>query len=176
MTTKYSFIGTDAARPDAPDKAAGKAVYIHDLVRPGMLFGKIKYSEHAHARIKRIDTSRAEKLPGVRAVLTGDNTPQVRYGFIKDNFVFKRDKVRQYRDEVAAVAAIDPDIAAEAVDLIEVEYEELPGVFDPEEALQEGAPLIHETDARGKPKKDNLVPVPWRFAAGDVEKAKQEAA
>jgi len=176
MTTKYSFIGTEAARPDAPDKAAGKAVYIHDLVRPGMLFGKIKYSEHAHARIKRIDTSRAERLPGVRAVLTGDNSPQVRYGFIKDNFVFKRDKVRQYRDEVAAVAATDPDIAAEAVDLIEVEYEELPGVFDPEEALQEGAPLIHDTDARGKPRKDNLVPVPWRFAAGDVEKAKQEAA
>ncbi len=176
MTTQYKFIGTEAARPDAPDKAAGKAVYIHDLVRPGMLFGKIKYSECAHGRIKHIDTSRAEKLPGVRAVLTGDNTPRVRYGFIKDNFVFKRDKVRQYRDEVAAVAATDPDIAAEAVDLIRVEYEELPGVFDPEEALEEDAPLIHETDARGRPKKDNLVPVPWRFASGDVEKAKQEAA
>ncbi len=176
MTTKYSFIGTEAPRPDAPDKAAGKAVYIHDLVRPGMLFGKIKYSECAHARISHIDTSRAEKLPGVRAVLTGDNSPQVRYGFIKDNFVFKRDKVRQYRDEVAAVAATDPDIAAEAVDLIRVDYEEIPAVFDPEEALQGGAPLIHETDGRGKPKKDNLVPVPWRFVSGDVEKAKQESA
>ncbi len=176
MATKYSFIGTEAPRPDAPDKAAGKAVYIHDLVRPGMLFGKIKYSECVHARIKNIDTSRAERLPGVRAVLTGDNSPQVRYGFIKDNFVFKRDKVRQFRDEVAAVAATDPDIAAEAVDLIRVEYEELPAVFDPEEALQEGAPLIHETDGRGKPKKDNLVPVPWRFVSGDVEKARLESA
>ncbi|MGD8389213.1 MAG: xanthine dehydrogenase family protein molybdopterin-binding subunit [Desulfobacteraceae bacterium] len=176
MTTKFSFIGTEYPRPDAPDKAAGKAVYIHDLVRPGMLFGKIKYSDFAHARIKHIDTSKAERLPGVRAVLTGDNTPLVRYGFIKDNFVFKRDKVRQFRDEVAAVAATDPDTAAEAVDLIEVEYEELPGVFDPEEALQEGAPLVHETDARGRSKKDNRVPVPWKFVAGDVEKAKQASA
>jgi xanthine dehydrogenase molybdenum-binding subunit len=160
MTKEFRFIGTEVPRPDAPDKAAGKAVYIHDLVRPGMLFGKIKYSEYAHARIKHIDTSRAERLPGVRAVLTGDNSPVIRYGFIKDNFVFKRDKVRQFRDEVAAVAATDPDTAAEAVDLIQVEYEELPGVFDPEEALMEGAPLIHETDPRGKPRKDNLVPVP----------------
>ncbi len=176
MTNAFRFIGTEVPRPDAPDKAAGKAVYIHDLVRPGMLFGKIKYSEYAHARITHIDTSKAERLPGVRAVLTGDNSPVVRYGFIKDNFVFKRDKVRQFRDEVAAVAATDPDTAAEAVDLIQVEYEELPGVFDPEEALREGAPLIHETDPRGKPRKDNRVPVPWRFVAGDVEKAKQEAA
>jgi CO/xanthine dehydrogenase Mo-binding subunit len=176
MTTKYSFIGTEASRPDAPDKAAGKAVYIHDLVRPGMLFGKIKYSECAHAGIRHIDTSKAERLPGVRAVLTGDNSPQIRYGFIKDNFIFKRDKVRQYRDEVAAVAATDPDTAAEAVDLIRVEYEELPAVFDPEEALEQGAPLIHETDPRGRPRKDNLVPVPWRFSSGDVEKARQESA
>ncbi len=176
MTTKYTFIGTDACRPDAPEKAAGKAVYIHDLTRPGMLFGKIKYSEYAHARIKHIDISSAQKLPGVRVVLTGYNSPEVRYGFIKDNFIFKKDKVRQYRDEVAAVAAIDPDIAAEAVDLIRVEYEELNAVFDPEEALKEGAPLIHEIDGKGKPKKDNLVPVPWRFAAGDVEKAKLESA
>jgi len=174
--TQFDYIGTELPRPDAPDKAAGKAVYIHDFVRPGMLYGKIKYSRYAHARIKAIDTSRAERLPGVRAVITGYNTPQIPIGFIKDNVALKRDKVRQFRDEVAAVAAIDPDIAAEAVDLIEVEYEELPGVFDPEEALQEGAPLVHETDARGRPKVDNRVPVPWKFVAGDVEKAKQEAA
>ncbi len=176
MTAKYSFIGTEVPRPDAADKAAGKAVYIHDLTRPGMLHGKIKYSDCAHARIKRIDTSKAERLPGVRAVITGENTPLIRFGFIKDNFVLKSGKVRQYRDEVAAVAAVDPDTAAEAVDLIEVDYEELPGVFTPGEALQEGAPLIHETDPRGRPRKGNLVPVPWRFEAGDVEKAKAESA
>lgn len=174
--TEYSFIGTEVPRPDAPGKAAGKALYIHDLVRPGMLYGKIKFSEYAHARIKHIDTSKAEKVPGVHAVITGYNTPEIRVGFIRDNFALKKDKVRQFRDEVAAVAAIDPDIAEEAVDLIKVEYEELPAVFTPEDAMKEGATLVHEVDARGRPKSDNLVPVPWKFVAGDVEKAKQEAA
>ncbi|MEJ2024728.1 MAG: xanthine dehydrogenase family protein molybdopterin-binding subunit, partial [Deltaproteobacteria bacterium] len=88
-------------------------------------------------------------------VVTGYNTPEVRIGFIRDNFALKKEKVRQFRDEVAAVAAIDPEIAEEAVDLIRVEYEELPGVFSPEEALQEGAPLVHEVDVRGRPKTDN---------------------
>lgn len=173
---EYSFIGTNTPRPDAPDKAAGKALYIHDLIRPGMLYGKIKFSEYAHARIKNIDTSRAEKLPGVRAVITGYNTPEVRIGFIKDNFALKKGKVRQFRDEVAAVAAIDPEIAEEAVDLIRVEYEELTGVFTPEDALREEAPLVHEVDVKGRPKTDNLVPVPWKFVSGDWEKARDKAA
>ncbi|MBW1802255.1 MAG: xanthine dehydrogenase family protein, partial [Deltaproteobacteria bacterium] len=86
------------------------------------------------------------------------------------------DKVRQFRDEVAAVAAIDPEIAEEALDLIDVEYEELPAVFTPDDALKEGAPRIHETDNGGRPTSDNLVPVPWNFEAGNVEMAKQEAA
>ncbi|MCP4665349.1 MAG: molybdopterin-dependent oxidoreductase, partial [Deltaproteobacteria bacterium] len=172
----YRFIGSEAPRPDAPAKAAGNAMYIHDLVRPRMLYGKIKYSEHAHARIRHIDTSRAEKLQGVRAVVTGYNTPEIRIGFIKDNFALKKDKVRQFRDEVAAVAAIDPDIAKEAVELIHIEYEELPALFDPDDAMKPGAPLIHEADPRGRPKSDNLVPVPWKFVAGDAEKARQEAA
>jgi xanthine dehydrogenase molybdenum-binding subunit len=171
--TELSFVGKEVPRPDAADKAAGKALFIHDIVRPGMLYGKIKFSQYAHARIKRIDTSRAEKLPGVRAVITGYNTPEIRIGFIKDNFALKKDKVRQFRDEVAAVAAIDPDIAEEAVDLIDVEYEEIPGVFSPEDALREGAPIVHEVDLKGKPKADNIVPVPWKFVTGDVEKAKE---
>ena len=118
----FRYIGKDTPRPEGGDKAGGKAYYVHDLERPGMLFGKIKFSDHAHARIVHIDTTKAERLPGVRAVLTGYNTPEIRIGFLKDNFALKRDKVRQFRDEVAAVAAIDPDVAAEAVDLIEVEY------------------------------------------------------
>jgi len=77
---------------------------------------------------------------------------------------------------VAAVAATDPDIAQEAVDLITVEYEELPGVFTPEEALEESAPLVHEVDPRGKPRKDNLIQLPWKWSEGDVEKAKEESA
>ena len=172
----YRFVGSDSPRPDAPDKAAGRAVYIHDLTRPGLLYGKIKFSEHAHARIRHIDTSRAEKLPGVRTVVTGFNTPEIRYGFLKDNVVLKKDKVRQFRDEVAAVAAIDPGIAQEAVDLIHVEYEPLPAVFTPEDALTEGAVLVHGHDSRGRPKNDNIVPVDWHFNAGDVEKARQKAA
>ncbi|MCP4020289.1 MAG: molybdopterin-dependent oxidoreductase, partial [Desulfobacteraceae bacterium] len=174
--TEFNFIGTEAARPDAPDKAAGKAVYIHDLARPAMLYGKVKFSEHAHAKIKHIDTSEAEKLLGVRSVITAYNTPEIRFGFIKDNFVLKKERVRQFRDEVAAVAATDPEIAEEAADLIKVEYEPLPGIFTPEDALKEDALLIHDFDPRGKPRTDNIVPVPWKFEAGDVEKAKQEAA
>ena len=170
-----SFVGTEAPRPDAPEKVAGKAIYIHDLTRPNMLYGKIKYSEYAHAKILNVDTTRAERLPGVHAVITGYNTPEIRFGFIKDNHILKRGKVRQFRDEVAAVAATDPEIVEEAVSLIKIEYEELPAVFDPEEALKEGAPLIHEKDPRGRPREDNLLPVPWKFVSGDVENAKDNA-
>jgi len=171
----FRYIGKDTPRPEGGDKATGKAHYIQDLERPGMLFGKIKFSDHAHARIIHIDTSRAERLPGVRTVITGYNTPQVRMGFLRDNLALKRDKVRQFRDEVAAVAAIDPDIAQEAVDLIEVEYEPLPAVFDPEEALADGAPLVHEFDARGRPVESNLVPLPCQHRTGDVDAAIREA-
>ena len=100
-----TWVGTNRPRPDTPDKVAGRAVYIHDLSRPGMLYGKIKFSDYAHARITRIDTSRAERLPGVRAVITARNTPRVSVGFMRDNCALKGDKVRQFRDEVAAVAA-----------------------------------------------------------------------
>ena len=79
--TDFHHIGKKTSRPDGPDKAAGKAHYIHDLQRPGMLYGKIKFSDHPHARIKHIDTSKAEKLTGVRAVITANNTPEIRIGF-----------------------------------------------------------------------------------------------
>ena len=173
--SQFSFVGKEIPRPDAIDKVAGRAQYIHDMERPGMLYGKIKFSDYAHARIVRVDTSKAERLPGVKAVITGFNTPEIRIGFLKDNPVLKKDKVRQFRDEVAAVAALDPEIAEEAVELIEVEYEELPGVFSPEDALKEGAPLVHELDPRGKPKKDNYLPIRWRFSSGGLDEAKRRA-
>jgi xanthine dehydrogenase molybdenum-binding subunit len=138
-----------------------------------MLHARILFSGHAHARIVRIDTSRAARLPGVRAVITGYDTPEVRVGFLRDNVALKRDRVRQFRDEVAAVAAIDPDIAAEALRLIRVEYEPLPAVFTPEEALAPGAVLIHERDAAGRPRRDNLVPVPTRHESGDLAAAER---
>jgi xanthine dehydrogenase molybdenum-binding subunit len=174
-STDFLYIGKEVSRPEAPDKAAGKALYIHDLQRPGMLYGKIKFSHHAHARIINIDTSKVEKLPGVKAVITAYNTPELRIGFLRDNFALKKDKVRQFRDEVAAVAAIDPDIAAEAVDLIEVEYEPLPGVFSPEDAAKQGAPLVHETDPQGRPREDNKVPVRFFHESGDLEAGKKIA-
>jgi CO/xanthine dehydrogenase Mo-binding subunit len=173
--TDFIHIGKKASRPDSPDKAAGKAHYIHDLERPGMLYGKIKFSDHPHARIKNIDTSKAERLTGVRAVITAANTPEIRFGFLRDNFALKKDKVRHYRDEIAAVAAIDPEIAEEAVELIHVEYEPLPGIFSPLEAMQEGSPLIHETDAQGRPRTDNLVPLKFHHESGDLEAGKQAA-
>jgi len=162
---------------DAEEKVTGKAIYIHDLKIPGMLYGKILYSPHPHARIKSIDTSSAEKLLGVKAVLTGYNIPPVKFGFYKDNVPLKAGKVRSYRDEIAAVAAIDPDLAEEALELIKVDYEILPAVFDPEEAMKEDAPLIHEEHVGGKEKKPtNILNLPWRFNAGDVEQGRKDSA
>jgi xanthine dehydrogenase molybdenum-binding subunit len=173
--TDFQYIGKKTSRSDGPDKAAGKAHYIHDLQRPGMLYGKIKFSDHPHARIKHIDTSKAEQLTGVRAVITANNTPEIRIGFLRDNFALKNDKVRQYRDEVAAVAAIDPEIAEEAIELIQVEYEPLPGVFCPHEAMKKGSPLIHETDAQGRSRTDNLLPLKFHHESGDLDAGKRAA-
>ena len=173
--SELRHVGRDTPRPDAAAKASGKAHYIHDLSRPGMLFGKIKFSEHAHARILNVDTSRAERLPGVRAVITAANTPQVRFGYLRDNFALKKDKVRHFRDEVAAVAAMDPDAAAEAVELIRVEYEPLPAVFDPYAAMMEGAPLVHETDPEGRPRETNEVPVAFHHVSGDIDAGRRAA-
>lgn len=169
------FVGKSCARTDL-DKVTGRAAYINDIRLPRMLYGKILYSTRPHARIKSIDTSQAEKLHGVRAVLTGFNTPDVRVGFLGDQTPLKKDKVRQFRDEVAAVAAIDEEIAEEAVSLIKVEYEDLPAIFDPLEAMQKDATLIHEFDARGKPRRTNILPLPWKLSAGEVEKARDESA
>ncbi len=170
-------IGKRVPKADAEEKVTGKAIYIHDLKVPGMLYAKILYSPHPHAKILSIDTSRAERLPGVRAVLTGYNIPQIKFGFYKDNVPLKAGKVRSCRDEVAAVAAIDPDVAEEALHLIRVEYEVLPPVFDPEEAVKEGAPLIHEDHLEGKGKRPtNLLNLPWRLVCGDVEEARKNSA
>jgi xanthine dehydrogenase molybdenum-binding subunit len=169
------YVGNSFARFDR-DKVTGRAQFINDIRLPRMLYGKILYSERPHARIKHVDTSQAEKLQGVRAVLTGRNVPEVRVGFIGDQTPLKRDKVRQYRDEVAAVAAIDEDIAEEALSLIKVEYEDLPPVFDPVEAMKDGAPLVHEVDARGKPRRNNILPLPWKLVEGDVDSARKASA
>lgn len=169
-------IGKRIPKMDAQEKVTGKAVYIQDMKVPGMLWGKILYSPHPHARILNIDTSAAERLPGVKTVLTGYNTPLIKFGFYKDNMPLKANKVCSCRDEVAAVAAVDPDIAEEAINLIRVEYEILPSIFDPEEAMKEGAPIIHEEHLGGKEKKPtNTLNLPWKLVAGDVDEARKNS-
>jgi xanthine dehydrogenase molybdenum-binding subunit len=166
---EFSVVGKPVPKVDAVEKATGRARYIQDITLPGMLHGKILYSKYPHARIVHIDTSKAKRLPGVKAVLTGDDIPPIRFGFMKDNPPLKAGKVRSYRDEVAAVAATDPDIAEEALSLIEVTYEALPAVFDPMEAMKEGAPLIHEEN------ESNLLKLPWKMDLGDVDGAMKAA-
>jgi len=169
-------VGKRIPKSDALYKVLGQAQYIYDMSLPGMLYGKILWSERAHAKIISIDTSEAEKVPGVRAIVTGYNTPHIGIGFMKDQPVLKRDKVRSFRDEVAGVAATSWEAAEEAISRIKVVYEDLPGVFSPQEAMADGAPLIHETDARGKELKDNRIRLPWKLVCGDLEKGKEEAA
>ncbi len=174
--SELRHVGRAVARPEGADKLSGRARYIHDATRPGMLHGKIKYSEHAHARILNVDTSKAERLPGVRAVISAYDTPELRLGFLRDNFALKQGKVRQFRDEVAAVAAVDADVARRAIELIEVEYEPLPGVFSIDEALAQGAPLVHEADARGRPLTTNRLALEFSHDSGDVDAALGAAA
>jgi len=140
---KKSLIGQRVRKPDAPDKATGKTRYINDMVLPQMLIGKVLFAGRPHARIVRIDTTAAQALPGVHAVLTGKDAAGLKFGFVRDNVALK-DKVRCEHDEIAAVAAETDEIATRALGLIEVEYEDLPGVFTPEAGAREGAPLVHD--------------------------------
>ena len=132
-------------RQDGKDKVTGLGRYTADLSMTGMLEAKFRYADHAHARITRIDTSKAKALPGVFAVITHEDVPDVRYGpFVQDRRLFAKTKVRYEGELVAAVAALTPEIAQRAVELIEVDYEPLEIVSDAEAALQPGAPLLHE--------------------------------
>ena len=147
---QYSVVGKSIPRLDGRVKATGEAKFAVDVVLPGMLYGKILRSPYPHAKIVNIDTSKAEALPGVKAVISGKDTGVVRFGFIDtprypvEQCPLAVDKVRYIGEDVAAVAAINEDIAEEALGLIKVDYEELPAVFDPEEAMKDGAPKIHE--------------------------------
>ena len=144
---KYNVLNSRARRVDGPAKATGKAIYTDDITLPGMLHGAVLHSTQAHARIKGIDTSAAEALPGVKAVLTGRDIPDTKYGVSParyDETVLAMDKVRYVGEEVAAVAAVDLETALKAVSLIKVDYEPLPHVLTVEEALAPEAPLIHE--------------------------------
>ncbi len=138
-------VGLSIPRLEAREKITGHSVYTDDMVLPGMLYAAILGSDYAHARIISCDTSAAEALPGVKAVITTESIAQNLYGMcVNDEPILARGKVRYIGEPVAAVAAVDLETAKQAVQLIEVDYEELPAVFDAEEALEEGAPAIHE--------------------------------
>jgi CO/xanthine dehydrogenase Mo-binding subunit len=141
----YTVVGHEVERVDGHEKVSGRAEYVADLSLPGMLWGAVLRSPHAHARIRSIDTSRARRLPGVWAVVTAEDTPKRHWGaFVRDMPILAIDKVRYVGEEVAAVAAVDLETARRAVSLIEVDYEELEAIFDPEAAMLTGAPRVHE--------------------------------
>ncbi len=139
-----STIGLDTPQVTAREKVQGRAVYAGDIKLPGMLHAKVLRSPYAHARIVRIDTSAAIALPGVKLVLTGDDTPTRLWGtHRKEQRILAAGVVRYCGEEVAAVVATDEETARDALDLIHVEYEELPALLDPHLALTTGTPEIH---------------------------------
>lgn len=168
---EFSVIGERLPRVDAKEKVRGEAKYAADYSLPDMLWCKLLRSPYPHARILNIDTSRAERLPGVRGVVTGKDFGGWTWGWMRatrDESPLAVDKVRYMAEAVAGVAAIDEDVAEEACELIEVDYEELPGVFDPEEAMKDGAPQVHDYV-------ENNISVEYHWNFGDVEKAFAES-
>ncbi len=190
MKTK-SVIGQSIPRLESKDKVTGKLSYLDDLKIRGMLHAKVLRSPLPHARIVNIDDSRARKLAGVAVVLTRDDiidNPRYHSSYgpvVKDQSIVAIDKVRFVGDPVAAVAATRPEIAEEALELIEVDYEELPTVMDPEEALAEGAPLLHdkiEFPTQGfadladvGPKEGTNICTEFLMEKGDIEKGFAES-
>src|SRR4029077_17748418 len=140
------FIGKNVRRIDTPTKDTGRLKYAGDMPMPGMLHVQVLRSPHAHARIVSIDTSAAEAMEGVEGIITSADVPaECGFGwFVTDQRIMARGKVRYVGEAVAAVAAEDPLIAKRALCSIEVVYESLPAVFDPDEALREGAPALHD--------------------------------
>jgi CO/xanthine dehydrogenase Mo-binding subunit len=163
--SKLDIVGKSYPQIDGMQKAMGKTKFVTDLVLPGMLYGRTLRSPYPHANIKNIDTSRAKALTGVKAVVTYADTPAIKFGPRSEDWtIFAGEKARFHGDEVAAVAAIDEDTAEEALELIEVEYEELPFVTDPIEAMQPGAPLVHDD-------KPANIAAEFKVEVGDVDRA-----
>jgi CO/xanthine dehydrogenase Mo-binding subunit len=153
--SEFYAVGKSAIRIDALSKVTGEAVYTADVMLPGMLYGMVKRSPYAHARIVRIDTQRAEALPGVKAVITAQDVPDILLGLkLRDLPMLAREEVRFVGEKVAAVAAVDEETAREALDLIDVEYEQLPSLTDVKEAMKDESVLVHEKlhDYGGLPK------------------------
>ena len=166
----FNVIGARGRKADAIKKATGEAIYADDIALPRMLHGKILRSPHAHARILGVDTLAALAMPGVHAVITGADlpTPYCIIPWTPDETALAVGKVRYIGEGVAAVAAIDEDTANRALAAIKVDYEPLPLVLDPRAAAAPGAPLVHDTDWKGRPRTDNICKE-VDLAFGDVE-------
>lgn len=167
-----SVVGKRLPKIDAPDKATGRAQYTDDINLPNMIYGKLLLSTVPHARIKSINIDKAKSLPGVKVILTGADVTDISYGTSPpryDEFVLAKDKVRFVGDVVAAVAAIDEETCYKALRLIEIEYEELPAVFDPIEAMKDGAPRLFDD------KYENNINTRVDHHFGDIEKGFAEA-
>ncbi|HYM11832.1 MAG TPA: molybdopterin cofactor-binding domain-containing protein, partial [Bryobacterales bacterium] len=187
---EYSVVGTRPIRHDGADKVTGRAIYGADVQIPGALHGFVVRSPHAHARIRRIDTSRAAALPGVKAIVTAADLHQgpdrivdlgegaTPLSYIRGN-VLASGKVLYKGHAVAAVAAATPQLAEEAAGLIEVDYEVLPCALTAPEAMREGAPILHDdlrTEEFGQPTgKVSNVAEHFRHVLGDIDKGFAEA-
>ena len=178
--TETRVLGHSPPRIDAAGKVSGTAVYAADFALPGMLYGAVLRSREPHARLLRIDASRAARIPGVRAVITATDVPDVRYGgAVKDETVFARDRIRFAGQPLAAVAATSLEVATAALAAIDVDYQALPPVLDVAAALAPGAPLVHE-DWAGYTAlpilhRDGNVCNRARIVVGDVERGFEEA-
>ncbi len=178
---QLTVVGKPVTRVDVEEKVTGEAVYGYDLVLPKMLYGKTVFSTTPHAKIKRIHMEKAKQYPGVVAVITGEDAPWTHGESIKDKPFLAQGKVRYIGEPVAAVAAEDEDTAQAAAALVEVEYEDLPAYFSPEEACKPGAVAIHE-DFAGYRKSDFIAGAPmpnvcehFKLRTGDVERGFKEA-
>jgi len=187
---QYRVIGKTPLRHDGTDKVTGRALYGADIRLPGMLYGAMLRSPHAHARIVSIDTSRAESFPGVRAVVTAKDLPDVESKIAElgestinlrhqSNNVLAKDKVLYFGHAIAAVAAVNAHVAEEAVALIKVEYEVLPPVLDVRKAMQVDSPVLLEdmrTDELGKKgDRPSNIAAHYQEQVGDIEKGFQDA-
>ncbi len=189
---EFSIIGKSVPNVDALQKATGQAMYTNDVSLPRMLYAKILRSPHPHARIISIDASKAERLAGVKVVVTGKDAPDERIYILRDRYILARDVVRFIGEPVAAVAADTIETAEEALDLIEVDYEALPAIFDPEQAMDPNPPVVIHPDfpyvSQFEPGKAQTYLSPFRFPddppnffshakvrKGDIERGFQES-
>jgi CO/xanthine dehydrogenase Mo-binding subunit len=167
--SQLDIVGKSFPQIAARGKATGETKFVTDLVLPRMLCGQVLRSPYPHAKIISIDTAKAAALPGVKAVVTFQDTPKIKFGPRSEDWtIFASDKTRFHGDEVAAVAAVDADIAEEALELIRVEYEELPYIISPLDAMKPGAPLVHE-DMPGN------IGAEFKIEAGDVDRAMDDS-